>query len=172
MRNIISIENATIMFKNFSGKQGRYNNEGNRNFCVLLDDAMAKELTDIGVNVRWLEPRDPEDDRQAYMQVKVSYRFTEPKIVMVTSHGKTMLHEDTVGSLDWADLTNVDLSFTLSRYDYNGKTGMKPYVHSLWATIAEDPFESKYYDAPDSAESAIGGCGNCNICTGDCKHED
>ena len=37
----IEINNAKIIFKNFSGKPGVYNKEGDRNFCLLLPDDAA-----------------------------------------------------------------------------------------------------------------------------------
>ena len=89
----ISIENAHIVFRNFSGKAGQFNPAGRRNFCVLLNTGIANDLTRIGWNVRWLEPRDPDANRQAYLQVSVSYLNKPPRIVMITDKGKTTLDE-------------------------------------------------------------------------------
>ena len=152
----LAIESARIMFRNFSGKPGQYNNAGNRNFCVLLDDAhLAAALKRDGWNVRYLKPLSEDDDPQPYLQVAVRFDNYPPKIVLITSNGKTVLEENEVNILDWADIANVDLIINPSHYNVNGKEGIKAYLKSMYVTIEEDEFERKYADVPTSAANAV-----------------
>lgn len=156
VKNNIVIEGARIGFRNFSGKEGQYNPAGRRNFCVFLDDkVLAEQLLKDGWNVRTLRPREEGDEEQPYLQVAVNYENIPPKIVLITDHGKTNLEESEVGMLDWADIKNVDLIIRPYNWDVNGKQGVKAYAKSLYVTIEEDEFESKYYDVPDSAANVI-----------------
>lgn len=140
----IVIEGARIGFRNFSGKEGRYNPEGKRNFCVFLDDEMGKVLENDGWNIRWLQPRNEEDDKVPYLQVAVNYENIPPKIVLITSEGKTILDEDAVNILDWAEISNIDLIIRPYNWEVNGKKGVKAYVKAMYVTIIEDEFEKKY----------------------------
>lgn len=151
----ITIEGARIAFRNFSGKEGKYNPAGKRNFCVLLEEDLAKTLEHDGWNVRWLSPRDEGDSPQGYLQVSVAYGNFPPKIVLVSSNGKTVLGEEEVGLLDWAEIDSVDLVIRPYNWEVNSKSGVKAYLKSLWVTIAEDEFEKKYRDVPDSAANVM-----------------
>lgn len=151
----IRIEGARIGFRNFSGEEGRFNPKGRRNFCVFLEEDIAKDMEKEGWNVKWLQPREEEDEPQAYLQVKVVFGKIPPKIVLVTGRGKTRLDEDTVNILDWAEVQNVDLVIRPYNWEVNGNTGVSAYVKTMYVTLREDEFESKYYDVPDSAASAM-----------------
>ena len=153
-KNLV-IENAKIGFRNFAGKEGKFNPAGRRNFCIFLESQMGEDLLNDGWNVRWLEPRDEGEERLAYIQVAVSFDKIPPKIVLVTSHGKTQLDESSVNILDWAEIQNVDLIIRPYNWDVNGKSGVKAYVKSMYVTLVEDEFESKYIDVPDSALNTI-----------------
>lgn len=153
----IRIENAKIRFRNFSGKEGRFNPAGRRNFCVFLDDDTANDLKDEGWNIKWLNPRTEDDEPQAYIQVAVSYANVPPKVWLVNSKQKTLLDENTISTLDWAELEEVDLVIRPYNYDVNGKSGVKAYLKTMYAKIVEDEFADKYEDVPDSAMSAMMG---------------
>lgn len=149
-KNLV-VENARIGFRNFSGKEGKFNPAGRRNFCLFLEKDMGEQLEKDGWNIRWLEPRDENEDRQPYLQVAVSFDNMPPKIVLVSSHGKTQLDESSISLLDWAEIQNVDLIIRPYNWSVNGKEGVKAYIKSMYVTIVEDSFENKYLDVPDSA---------------------
>jgi hypothetical protein len=153
----ISIKNAKIMYRNFAGKEGKFNPKGRRVFCVLLDDETADMLKKDGYNIRWAEPRDPEDKKQAYMSVRVSFSNVNipPKIVLITSENKTVLTEDTVGILDLADIESIDMILNPYNWKVGSGTGVTPYVKSMYITIAEDEFEAKYRDVPNRLPESI-----------------
>ena len=168
------IENARILFRNFSGKEGQFNPPGRRNFCVIVDDAVAERLETDGWNVRWLQPRDEYETPRPYLQVAVRFDNFPPKVVIVSSKGKTVLDEEAVALLDWVEIEKVDLtinpsSWVLHKGTKGEKSGVKAYLKSIYVTIVEDDLENKYYDVPDSAVNSIGGCGQCDACDGSCN---
>ena len=144
--NTVLMEGVQIIFRNFSGKEGQYNREGDRNFAVLLDDTIANAMLEDGWNIKWLKPREEDEDesQQAYIQVSVNFKGRPPRVVLITSRGRTNLDEGSVEMLDWADINNVDLIMRPYEWSVNGKTGIKAYLQSIYVTIDEDALELKY----------------------------
>lgn len=149
----ISIEGAKLIFKNFQGKRTDFNDEGNRNFGVLLDDDLADRLKEDGWNVKYLQPRkdDPDGHEQPWLSVKVKFNPYPPIVILINSRGKKKLDEDTIDQLDWSIIKNCDL--IIRPYNYpaiKGRpAGVSAYLKAIYVTISEDEFAEKYADIPD-----------------------
>jgi hypothetical protein len=156
----VVMEGVRIVFRNFTGKEGMYNAEGDRNFGVLLDDKVAAKLLDDGWPVKVLKAREEGDEPQPYLQVSVKYRgrggvtLRPPRIVLITTRGHTNLGEDEIELLDSAEIINVDLIVRPFEWEVNGKTGIKAYLQSMYVTIEEDPLARKYGEMEDARRRA------------------
>jgi hypothetical protein len=139
-----TIEDAKILFRNFAGKEKRYNPAGFRNFAVELPDDFAQKLIEDDWNVKYLEPREEGDPPRPIIKVMVRFDKIPPRVVVLTSTTRTQLDEDTVEVLDWANIKTVDLICRGSWFDVNGKTGWSAYLQTLFVTIEEDELERKY----------------------------
>lgn len=139
-----TVENAQLIFKNFSGAEKQYNAAGKRNFCVILPHDFAAVLAGDGWPVKMLDAYDEGDEDTPYIQVTVGYKVRPPKVVMITSRSRTPLDEETINVLDWASMGTVDLIARAYDWNVNGKEGRKPYLQTMFVTIEEDELERKY----------------------------
>lgn len=150
----VLLEGVRIIFRNFSGAAQRYNAKGRRNFNVLLDQETAKRMSDDGFNVRYLTSREEGEADQPVLKVNVRYSEDKrpPRVILITSRGKTVLDEDTISVLDYAEIMNVDLIFRPYEREVDGVRTVTAYLQSIYVTIREDELEMKYMDVPhDSA---------------------
>lgn len=164
--NPVVLENRKIIFRNFSGREGPYNKEGIRSFVLVLEDDEVAPMQRDGWNVKLLEPREEGDPVLPILRVALRFDNFPPKIVMVTSKGKTVLDEEACSALDYLDFVNVDLTINPSRWAVSGKTGVKAYLKNGFFTILEDYLELKYSDVPDALDTAMSNLGELEAAPG------
>lgn len=144
------LENAQLLYRNFSGAEREFNSEGDRNFLVKLDPKQAAELKEKGWRVKQMKPRPDEDEGQYILKVNVNYKKGRPpRIVTITSKGRQDLGADEIFALDYIDLANVDIVLNGWWSDMAGG-GMSAFLKSGFFTIDEDRLDLKYADVPDA----------------------
>lgn len=124
-----------ILFRNFAGAPDKYNPNGcMANFWVLLTEEKGRELEDERLNVRWKPNRD--GDIEPRLQVFVRWDKVPPKIFQKTANTEILLDEDTVSSLDYADILHADI--VLAPYEYDPDKPLKAYVSRARFTIEDE----------------------------------
>ena len=149
----VVMEGVKIIFRNFVGRPTPFNQEGDRNFGVLLSDEMAEIMNADGWNVKMLEPR-PEQAAEGevakpFLPCFLKYQgrngpVRPPLVVCIGTNKRTHLTEDDIEMLDYADIINVDLIVRPFAWEMNNKFGIKAMVKSMFVTIEEDYLERKY----------------------------
>lgn len=140
----LTIEDAQLIYRNFAGREGLFNAEGDRNFSVLLDEDTANRMLEDGWNVRELKPRDGEERGAPILQVSVSFKRKPPEIYLVSRNRRTKLTEDMVELLDAIDYSLVDLIVNPYPWSVGGKSGIKAYLKKMFVTVREDDLDRKY----------------------------
>lgn len=148
----VLIEDARLIFLNFAGKETEYNRQGDRNFGVILPEDVAQQMESDGWNIKWLKAREEGDVDVPWVQVSVSFKNKPPKVVMVTSRNRTILDEDTIEMLDYADIAKVDLILNPYSWTVRDASGIKAYLKTMFVTIEEDELELKYAQEPSEED--------------------
>ena len=149
-KNILQIDDAKIIFRNFEGRGDKFNREGDRNFSLLIEDPdTADALVREGWNVRIKEGRDP--DEGPFMRLPVKVKFTDygPNVYLVTGDRRNELDEESIGCLDNIDIESVDMDIRPYDWEVNGRTGRTAYLQSMQVIQRIDRFAARYANMCD-----------------------
>ena len=104
IRKNLVVENAHIAFRNFSGKESKFNRAGNRNFCVIFDKETGEELQAQGWNLGILKPRDEYEEPSYKLSVAVQFGKFPPKVYMIVGRKKNLLDENKIKNLEIVEI--------------------------------------------------------------------
>lgn len=143
----LEIEGARIVYRNFSGKPSKFNNEGDRNFCVIIDDPVQFEnLQADGWNVKCNNP-DDEEKSMMYMKVKVNLEsYAPPRIKMIIGEKSVSIDENNIELLDGADIAYCDMVISPYQWEMNGNSGISAYLKELYVICNTSKIGEKYAD--------------------------
>lgn len=151
-RGIVQIDGARIIYRNFSGRETKFNREGERNFCVVIEDQeTADRLIDEGFNVKIKQPREEGESPFMYMKVNVKYHpktsdlaRLNPTAVLISGRNRNTLDEESICCLDSIDIANVDMDINGSNWEANGRSGRSAYLSKIYVTQEIDRFAARY----------------------------
>ena len=145
-RGILQIDDARIIYRNFTGVGSKYNREGDRNFAVVIpNQEIADKLTTEGWNVKVKPPREDGDEPFMFLPVKVKFNDRGPVVYLKSGENKAIkLDEDSIECLDNIDILSVDLDIRPYNWEVNGKEGRTAYLQSIHVTQEIDRFAARY----------------------------
>lgn len=147
-RDILQIDDARLVYRNFSGEASKFNREGDRDFSVVIPDPdLAQELRDRGWNVKIKQPREDGDMPFMTMKVKVKFNDRGPNVYLQSGDGKPVqLDEESISCLDNVDIARVELDIRPYDWEVNGKAGRTAYLQSMLVVQDVDRFAARFND--------------------------
>lgn len=148
-----NVDGKALIFKNFAGRPGTFNNEGERSFCLVVDEETKNELEARGLNVRHrVRQFEDQEIETLYLPIKVNFNSKRPpQINQVSKNGMTQLDEDTIDVLDWAEIISAKIAINIYNWHYAGKSGYSAYLQELLVEIEDESFASQYRREHDQA---------------------
>lgn len=150
-RGALLVEDATIIFKNFAGRAGKFNKEGERSFALVIEDPeLAQSLREEGWNVKIMPARTEDEGVFCYLSVAVVFPTAERnfpiKIVQFTKNGPVELNAETVGLLDMARFSSCKVAIRPYNWTTSTGSGIKAYLRTMHVVLEEGDFASDYDD--------------------------
>lgn len=152
-RGKVEFKDCRIIWKNFRGAAGEYNDEGQRSFTLVIPDMeTAQRLQEdtnrygVGWNVRIKAPM--EEGMDPFITLKVKVRFNEsgpnPDIYLESNGVKRMLNADTVECLDHIDIQSVDLRIVPYDTERRGEHYRTAYLDAIYVVQQVDDFRARF----------------------------
>lgn len=153
-RGILQIDDARIVYRNFSGRGDKFNREGDRNFSLVIPDTeMADKLVAEGWNVKVKPPREEGDIPFMTLPVKIKFNERGPRVYLQTGDNLVKLDEESISILDNVDILSVDMDIRPYNWEMNGTSGRSAYLQSIKVTQEVDRFAARFAEEEYPSEA-------------------
>lgn len=150
---LLQIDNARIIFRNFSGRPSKFNKEGDRNFSLVIPseeiaDVLVNNVNDMGIgwNVRIKNATEEGEQPFMHMKVKIKFNGKGPNVYLVSGSNRTKLDEESISILDNIDISSVDLDIRPYDGEVNGKPFRSAYLQSMEVVQEIDRFAARFVE--------------------------
>lgn len=147
----LQIDDATLIYKNFSGEKDAFNREGSMKFSIrIYDEDIAEALRNdtnkygAGWNVKSKPPREEGDAPFMHLPVKVKFNSRGPRVVLISGDNKVELDEDSIKCLDNMDMECVDLDIRPYDDELNGRPFRSAWLDKMVVVQKVDRFIERY----------------------------
>lgn len=148
-----TLEDVRIIYRNLEGRPDKYHTKGGHRTCsvVLPTEELAEQLIADGWPVKKKVTND-EGDYFYHLPVKANFESNNPpRIYLVTGKKKRRATEETVSTVDYANIDSVDVVISPYQYDVGGNKGISAYIDVMYVNIELDELAKKY-DFDDAEE--------------------
>ena len=147
-KETLIIRDAKLLYRNFEGRKTDFNDPGDRNFSVMIDDPdVAENLMRDGWNLKPMKARDEDEEPRWHLPVKVRYDNFPPRIVMRRRNKDNIeLDEIDIARLDRAEIQTCHVNINPSFWSVGNKSGVKAYLKSMIVDIEEDELMAELED--------------------------
>lgn len=157
-RRLLQVDDARIIWPNFSGEATKFTREGEQYFTLVIPtqemyEALMEDVNEYGVpwNVKYSEPRTPDEEPFIRIKVKVKFNGYGPKVYLKSGRKTVELDEESIKCLDDITMSNVDMYIRPFDGEANGQPFRAAYLQSMHVTqdLYADPYASRLddYDA-------------------------
>ena len=135
-------------WSHFDGRGEGLNQPGDHNFTIVLPEAQALELRELGwENVKYHDPYEEGDDPEYTMKIKISYRFEAPKVWFIKDGRKIRADESDLADIRRDSVQQIDVVISPSPWTQpGGNSGITSYATELYVQIKQSRFEKQYED--------------------------
>lgn len=145
------VENAQIKwpFSHFDGRQDTFNDEGDHNFTVIVDEERAQEMMAEGWPIKVMDGREEGDPPEYLLKVKISYRYEAPPIFFIKGDKRYRAGKEDLADIKRATVQQIDVIISPKPWIHGRDTGITAYVKEMYVLINQSRFGEKYSEYRD-----------------------
>lgn len=145
---ILEIDEARIVYRNFSGTPGKFNANGERSFAIVIPEEYADGLEADG----WHVKRRPaaEEGEEPFNTLPVKVKYTErmrPTIYLDDGENIKQISEEVINMIDDLNISSVDMDIRPYHWTMAaGNSGITAYLQSMCVHFTPDRFARRMND--------------------------